>query len=222
MGIKTVNLNKQIESSHTKILSDINLEILEGEMISLTGKSGSGKSSLLYLLSTLDNSSGGTIIIDGKEISKMTKKEILHFRNKKAGFIFQFHYLISELTIMENVLLPSAKEGSQKEKKEYGLYLLETLGLKDKIKRLPRQLSGGEAQRTAIARALIMQPKYIFADEPTGSLDSVNGKQIMDLLQKVNKEFNTTIILVTHDLDFAKMTGRQIYLRDGQIVSSAQ
>ncbi len=217
MGIKAISVNKIIQNPMTKILSDINLEIHEKDLISFTGRSGSGKSSLLYLLSTLDNPSSGQIELDGKEIQKMTKEEICDFRNKKAGFVFQFHYLIAELSALENVLLPAAKLNLKKDKKDFALYLLEELGLKEKINRFPRQLSGGEAQRVAIARAMIMQPKYIFADEPTGSLDSINGELVMKMLLKANEEMNATVIIVTHDHDFANMAKQQIHLSDGKI-----
>lgn len=217
MGIRAINASKQIENPATTILSNINLEIFDGDFISLTGKSGSGKSTLLYLLSTLDTPSSGVIEIDGKNFKDV---DVGDFRNKKAGFIFQFHYLISELSVLENVLLPAIRDNSKKEKNDFALYLLEELGLQDKLKRFPRQLSGGEAQRVAIARALIMKPKYIFADEPTGSLDSINGEMVMNMLLKANEELLATVVLVTHDPDFANMAKRQIHLSDGKMSGS--
>jgi putative ABC transport system ATP-binding protein/lipoprotein-releasing system ATP-binding protein len=147
----------------------------------------------------------------------MRPEDVCQFRNKKAGFVFQFHYLISELSVLENVLLPTMRDNCKKEKNDFARYLLEQLGLQEKLKRFPRQLSGGEAQRVAIARALIMQPKYIFADEPTGSLDSANGEQIMKMLLKANVELHATVILVTHDSEFANMARRQVHLSDGKI-----
>lgn len=214
MGIKAIHAFKRVENPATEILSDINLEIFDGDFVSLTGKSGSGKSTLLYLLSTLDHPTSGSIEIDGKTVSGA---EICDFRNQQAGFIFQHHYLISELSVLENVLLPAARERRKKEKTVFALSLLDRLGLKDKIGRFPRQLSGGEAQRAAIARALIMQPKYLFADEPTGSLDSMNANLVMKMLQQANQELKATIILVTHDSEFASMAKRQIHLSDGKI-----
>ncbi len=217
MGIRTINASKRIENPATTILRDINLEIFEGDFISLTGKSGSGKSTLLYLLSTLDNPTSGAIEIDGKKIGDMKPEEICQFRNKRAGFVFQFHYLISELSVLENVLLPVIRKDRMKEKTDFALHLLEQLGLQEKTKRFPRQLSGGEAQRVAVARALVMQPKYIFADEPTGSLDSINGELVMQMLLKANRELHTTVILVTHDSEFANMAQRRVHLSDGKI-----
>lgn len=215
MGIKLEDVNKIIEKPYAKILSSINLEIFEKDFITLAGKSGSGKSSLLYLMSTLDKPSDGIIKIDGKNTEGLSQEEICHFRNIKAGFIFQFHYLISELSVLENILLPVKER--KKEKKEYASYLLESMGLIEKIDRLPRQLSGGEAQRAAVARALIMRPRYVFADEPTGSLDSANAKLVIDMLIKANEHLGATIILVTHDSDFANLGKRKITLVDGKI-----
>jgi len=219
MGIIVKNVTKTIGKPSITILDNINLEIPDGDFIALTGRSGSGKSSLLYLLSTLDVPSIGTIEIDSNNVSKMKTEDIATFRNEKMGFVFQFHYLISELTAIENVLLPPRKTKKDKEKKEYATYLLEQLDLKDKMERFPRQLSGGELQRVAIARSLIMKPKYLFADEPTGSLDSTNGEHIMKILAKLNQDFSTTMILVTHDVDFAKYAKRQVILSSGKIFS---
>jgi putative ABC transport system ATP-binding protein/lipoprotein-releasing system ATP-binding protein len=219
MGIIAKNIKKTIGSPPINILNNINLEIHDADFIALTGRSGSGKSSLLYLLSTLDTPSTGSITIDDNNVTAMNKEQIAAFRNEKMGFVFQFHYLISELTAIENVLLPTMKTKIDVSKKEYATHLLEQFDLKDKMKRLPRQLSGGELQRVAIARSLIMQPKYLFADEPTGSLDSVNGEHIMQILANLNKNSSTTIILVTHDIDFAKYAKKQITLSDGAIIN---
>lgn len=217
MGIVAKNLFKKFGTPETTILNDINLSIDEGEFIAITGRSGSGKSTLLYVLSTLDHPSSGSIEIENQLITTMKPQQLDHFRNTKLGFIFQFHYLISELSAIENVLLPAKKAGKEKELTHYAYKLLKDVGLENKENRLPRHLSGGEQQRVAIARSLILSPKYLFADEPTGSLDSINGKIIMDIIKKINLENNTTIILVTHDIEFAQQAKRKIYISDGKI-----
>lgn len=218
MSIVAKNIGKEVGDPPTRILSDINLEIKSGEFVALTGRSGSGKSSLLYLLSSIDIASEGTIELEGHNIKKIRKKELYRFRNEKMGFIFQFHYLISELTALENVLLPTRKFGYERRKESYAKSLLEQVGLGDKFRRLPRQLSGGEQQRVAVARSLVMEPQYIFADEPTGSLDSINGDMVMNIIRDANENRKTTVILVTHDPDFAQEAKRQVHLADGKIV----
>ena len=218
MSVVAKNIGKVVGDPPTRILSDINLEIKDGEFVALTGRSGSGKSSLLYLLSSIDIPSEGMIELEGKNIKKIKKNDLHQFRNEKMGFIFQFHYLISELTALENVLLPTRKFGYERQKKSYAAHLLNQVGLGDKGHRLPRQLSGGEQQRVAVARSLIMEPRYIFADEPTGSLDSINGDMVMNIIREANEKRKTTVILVTHDPDFAKEANRQVHPADGRIV----
>ncbi len=218
MGISARGVEKFIGNSSNRILSDINLEIKDGEFVALTGRSGAGKSTLLYLLSSLDKATGGTIEIDGVDITRMKSEDLHRFRNEKMGFVFQFHFLIAELTALENILLPARKYGREEERKAYGLSLLNEFGMGDKADRLPRQLSGGEMQRVAIARALCMEPRYLFADEPTGSLDSVNGELVMKIIRDCNSKLGTTVIMVTHDMDFASHAGRRIHLVDGHIV----
>ncbi len=202
-----------------KVLHDVSFRIEDGEFVSLTGRSGSGKSTLLYIISTLDLPTSGEIIIDQYHTSKSSSDAIHHFRNQQVGFVFQFHYLLPELTALENVLMPLRKFQSVivNEKLELAKILLNTFNLEEKYHRYPGQLSGGEQQRVAIARALIMKPKYIFADEPTGNLDSTNGKVVMDIFRKVNREDKTTIVFVTHDEEFALMADRQIKLADGSL-----
>lgn len=218
MGIVARNVGKSFGQPPTRVLSDISLEIKDGEFISLTGRSGAGKSTLLYLISSLDHVSEGNIEIDGQDITRMKPEELHRFRNEKMGFVFQFHYLIAELTALENVLLPARKRNQEEQRRPLAESLLEQFGLGDKKHRLPRQLSGGEAQRVAIARSLVMEPRYLFADEPTGSLDSVNGDLVMKIIRDCNDRLRTTVVMVTHDADFAKMAPRQINLRDGRIV----
>ncbi len=217
MGIIAKNIGKQVGNPVVRILTDISLTVEDGEFVSLTGKSGSGKSTLLYILSSLDTPSEGTVHVSGKDLNLMDSEDLYRFRNQQMGFVFQFHYLIAELTSLENVLMPTMKLNRQVELKPYAESLLEQFGLKDKMNRYPRQLSGGEEQRVAIARALIMKPKYLFADEPTGSLDSSNGEKVMEIIENVNKKEKTTVVLVTHDTDFANLAQKQIRLVDGKI-----
>jgi putative ABC transport system ATP-binding protein/lipoprotein-releasing system ATP-binding protein len=175
---------------------------------------------LLYLLSSLDTVSTGTIEIAGRDIGRMGEDELCHFRNQMMGFVFQFHYLIAELGALENVLLPARKTGQEAQRAPRARRLLEQFGLGDKPHRLPRELSGGEQQRVAIARALVMEPKYLFADEPTGNLDSVNGETVMTIIRESNEKLGTTVIMVTHDPHYASLARRQIQLADGYLVSA--
>lgn len=220
MPIEVHNVFKRVGQPENQILTDISLKIDDGEFVSLTGRSGSGKSTLLYILSSLDRPSSGEVTADGVNFLKMNEDELGTFRNQKIGFVFQFHYLISELSVIENVLLPAKKMGHEEKWRAHAEALITQVGLTDKMNRLPRQLSGGEQQRVAIARALVMKPRYLFADEPTGSLDSVNGQAVMKMLCDANRDLHTTLILVTHDRDFAAMAHRQVHLSDGQVVKS--
>ena len=218
MSIVAQNLGKKIGTPANQILANINTKINEGEFVALTGRSGSGKSTLLYLLSSLDTAYEGGVAIDGHEVKSLSANHLNKFRNEKMGFVFQFHYLIAELTALENMLLAARKFHREKERKSYALELLNRFGLSGKENRLPRELSGGEQQRVAIARALVMQPRYLFADEPTGSLDTVNGEIVMNILQETNKKDKTTVLMVTHDAEFASRADRKIHLTDGKIL----
>ena len=220
MGIVAKNVGKALGTPPNQILSNIDMEIGDGEFVALTGRSGSGKSTLLYLLSSLDTVTSGEILFNGKDLTKVSAEELNRFRNQYMGFVFQFHYLISELSSLENVLLPARKAGGEKEHRAHAVDLLTQFGLGEKLDRLPRQLSGGEQQRVAIARALAMKPKFLFADEPTGSLDSVNGDIVMKIIREANEKFGTTVVMVTHDPDFAATAKRQIHLADGKIVKA--
>lgn len=214
--LKAENIVKEFGEPPQRILHDISLKIEDGEFVSISGRSGSGKSTLLYIISSLDEPTSGTINIDGKDITQMSVDEIHAFRNRHIGFIFQFHYLLPELTALENILLPPRNLNliSQYEKRAHEL--LERLNITHTAHKVPGQLSGGEQQRVAIARALIMEPAYIFADEPTGNLDSANAEIVMDILKEINQN-GTTIALVTHDVEFAKMAEREIFLVDGKV-----
>ena len=199
------------------ILKKLNLEVKRGEFVSILGKSGSGKSTLLNIMGLLDKIDGGKIWIDNKEVSSFNEVERNNIKNHFLGFVFQFHYLMSEFTALENVMIPALlnnfknKSEIEKEAKE----LLEIVGLAERIKHKPNQLSGGEKQRVAIARAMINKPKLILADEPTGNLDEDTGELIFSLFKKINKEHNQSIVVVTHARDLSQVTDRQIYLKRG-------
>lgn len=215
--IQTINLIKTFSNSKTPVLKSINLKIESGEFVSLVGRSGSGKSTLLYIISTLDRATSGEVYYDQKNVTEIPKEEIYSLRNKNIGFVFQFHYLIQELTAIENVLLPARKARELEERRPLAMTLLKEVGLEGLENRYPSELSGGEQQRVAIARAMIMEPTYIFADEPTGNLDSINGLKIIELFEKINRDKGTTIIYVTHDKEFAAKARRQITLVDGTL-----
>ena len=199
------------------ILKKLNLEVKRGEFVSILGKSGSGKSTLLNIMGLLDKIDGGKIWIDNKEVSSLNEVERNNIKNHFLGFVFQFHYLMSEFTALENVMIPALlnnfknKKEIEKEAKE----LLEIVGLAERMKHKPNQLSGGEKQRVAIARAMINKPKLILADEPTGNLDEDTGELIFSLFKKINKEHNQSIVVVTHARDLSQVTDRQIYLKRG-------
>jgi lipoprotein-releasing system ATP-binding protein len=214
--IRLKGIKKTVGSE--QILKGINLEIYEGEFVSIIGASGSGKSSLLYVLGLLDKPTEGEVFFEGEKIDYSNDKRLSYLRNSKIGFVFQFHYLVQELSILDNVILPAIKKGVPiKEARERAMVLLERLGLKGKENRKPYEISGGEMQRTAIARALINQPKVLLADEPTGNLDSTNTQKVMDIFKEINKS-QTTIVMVTHEIDLAKQTKRIVELRDGSVI----
>lgn len=217
MSIRIHNLKKWFGDPPTHVLKGIDLTIEDGEFVSIVGRSGSGKSTLLYIMSTLDDPSSGSVFFDNLEASKMSEDAVHDLRNKELGFVFQFHYLLPELTVLENVLMPARKRNLHKEKEAYARELLQQVGLIEHADKKATAISGGEQQRVAIARALVMKPKYLFADEPTGNLDSVNGDNIMNLFKKINAEMGTTVIFVTHDLDYANMAKRKIELVDGVV-----
>lgn len=215
--IKIIALKKSFGEPPNEVLKGIDLEIPDGKFVSISGKSGSGKSTLLYCLSSLDNPSSGAVLYDGRDLGQYSEKDIHQFRNQSMGFVFQFHYLLSELTALDNVLMPARKINQHLSKLDKAKDLLDKFDLEDKCHRFPKQLSGGEQQRVAIARALIMDPKYLFADEPTGNLDSQNAKVVMDILKEITRTQDTTVIYVTHDADFAKIADTRIFLKDGKI-----
>jgi len=199
------------------VLKKINLEIEKGDFIAIMGPSGSGKSTLMHIAGCLDTPTSGKVIFENKDISKLSEAELAQIRNKKIGFVFQTFNLIPRTTTLDNVQLPLIYAGVEAEKrKTRARETLEQLGLKERAFHFPNQLSGGEQQRTAIARALINKPSIILADEPTGNLDSKTGKEIIDIFKKLNKEGNT-VVLVTHDEQIAKNARKIIRIYDGEI-----
>jgi lipoprotein-releasing system ATP-binding protein len=214
--IKLSGIKKTVGSE--QILKGIDLEVYEGEFVSIIGASGSGKSSLLYILGLLDKPTEGDVFFEDEKIDYSKDKRLSYLRNSKIGFVFQFHYLVQELSLLDNVILPAIKKGVPiKEARERAMVLLERLGLKGKENRKTYEISGGEMQRTAIARALINQPKVLLADEPTGNLDSTNTQRVMDIFKEINKS-QTTIVMVTHEIDLARQTKRIVELRDGSVI----
>ncbi|MFD3157045.1 ABC transporter ATP-binding protein [Haloimpatiens sp. FM7330] len=218
--IKTENLSKVYGKGNTKVeaLKDINLSIKQGEFVAVVGASGSGKSTLLHLLGGLDKPSRGKVIIDKQDIYTLKEKDLAVFRRRKIGFIFQFYNLIPVLNVEENITLPSLLD-YHKVDKTYINDIMDVLGLKERKSHLPSELSGGQQQRVSIGRALSYKPAIIFADEPTGNLDSKNTKEVMDLLRLSVNKYNQTIIVITHDLNIASMADRVITLQDGQIIN---
>lgn len=200
-------------------LKDISLTIKKGESLAIVGKSGSGKSTLMHILATLDKPTTGELSIEGKDINKLSEHNLDILRNDKIGFVFQQFFLNLHNTCLENVVLPQVIKGiSPKERNKKGLELLKAVGLDEKANQQAIELSGGQKQRLCIARALMNDPDIIFADEPTGNLDSENGMLVMDLLFKLHKEKGITLVIVTHDADLAKLCEHQITLKDGEII----
>ncbi|HQH33294.1 MAG TPA: ABC transporter ATP-binding protein [Petrotogaceae bacterium] len=218
--IKMENINKYYgDYIKTQVLYNINLQVEESSFNSIIGASGSGKSTLLNILGTLDRPSDGKVFIDGNEVSSLNNSQLAMIRNKYIGFVFQFHYLLSEFTALENVLLPYqiSRKTVPDEIKKRAEELLDIVGLTKVKNNLGSKMSGGQQQRTAIARALINNPKVILADEPTGNLDSESTENVYTLFRDINKKFGTTFIIVTHDRKIAEKTDRIIEVRDGKI-----
>ncbi len=219
--IKAQELNKYYYDPVTfQVLKDIDLAIYEGEFISIVGSSGSGKSTLLYTLSTLDSDYQGNIWFDNTNIKQLTNKQLADLRNTKIGFVFQFHYLLPEFTVLENVMMPAMKlKNISLEETEAKAYKkLQLFGMEAQAGKRASKLSGGQQQRVAIARALMNDPKILFGDEPTGNLDSKNAEMVFELFETLQKEFKQTILLVTHDDKFAHRTQRSITLLDGKVI----
>ena len=205
-----------------QVLKDISFDVEKGEFTTLVGKSGSGKSTLLYVLSTMDTDYKGQLVIDGQLTGSMTKDELAGLRNEKIGFVFQFHYLLSDFSCLQNVMLPALKLGklSHQEIEERAYKKLEMLGLSDQALKLSSKLSGGQQQRVAIARALINDPLIIMGDEPTGNLDKKNSEIVFDIFKELADRYNQSLLIVTHDNEFALRTKRIIEMEDGRILST--
>ncbi|WP_321993186.1 ABC transporter ATP-binding protein [Clostridium butyricum] len=224
-SVEVKNLNKSfyIGKEEVKVLKDLNFSVEKGDFISIMGPSGCGKSTLLYLLGGLDDQTSGSIIINGKDISKLKEHEKAQMKRKDVGFVFQFHNLVPNLSVEDNILLPILLDGRKvKNYKEEMKTILDLIELSNKRKSTPRELSGGQQQRVAIARALLFQPEIILADEPIGNLDSKNGIKIMELFRNINKEYGKTIIQVTHSEASAQYGDLIINLKDGVIMSESR
>jgi lipoprotein-releasing system ATP-binding protein len=203
------------------VLKDISFTINKGEFVSVVGKSGCGKSTLLYILSTMDTAYQGELLIDNEKMTGLKEKELARVRNEKIGFVFQFHYLLNEFSVLENIMLPGRKLAKKplKEIENRAMELLKILGIDKLAAKKATQLSGGEKQRVAIARSLINEPQIIMADEPTGNLDRKNSEIVFDIFQKLANDLNQSLLVVTHDTEFAAKTKRIIVMEDGRIVS---
>ncbi|MBQ9231239.1 MAG: ABC transporter ATP-binding protein [Prevotella sp.] len=212
--ITTQGITKSFGS--LQVLKGIDLHIDKGEVVSIVGPSGAGKTTLLQIIGTLDRPDAGTVMIDGIDVSNLSKKKLSDFRNQHIGFVFQFHQLLPEFTAIENIMIPSYIAGvSQRQAKQRAQELLQFMGLADRASHKPSELSGGEKQRVAVARALINQPAVILADEPSGSLDSKNKEELHQLFFDLRDKFGQTFVIVTHDEQLASITDRTIHMRDG-------
>lgn len=219
--LETKNLNKFFtDPVEFQALKNVNINITRGEFVSIIGSSGSGKSTLLYILSTLDTDYTGQLLLEGEDLSLKSKNQLAEIRNNSIGFVFQFHYLLPEFTVLENVMLPALKLGklNQEQIEVEAMKKLELLDMKSQAPKKASKLSGGQQQRAAIARALINDPKIIFGDEPTGNLDSKNAGNVLDIFKELKTTLKQTILVVTHDMNFAENTDRTIKLHDGEVV----
>lgn len=215
--IEAKNIHKSFGSLH--VLKGVNLNIKENEIVTITGASGAGKTTLLQILGTLDNADEGSVTINGIQTNSLNTNRLSEFRNTMVGFVFQFHHLLPEFTALENTMLPYLiKTGNFKEAKSKAIEILSYLNLSDRLEHKPNALSGGEKQRVAVARALINRPKVIFADEPSGSLDSKNKQELHRLLLNIRADFSTTILIVTHDKELTQIADYSLEMADGQFI----
>lgn len=220
LEVKSVQKHYDHPAGKVHVLKGIDLKIGEGEVVAIVGPSGAGKSTLLHIMGGLDHPASGEIIFESENIYKLSERKRAEIRNRKIGFIFQFYHLLPEFTALENVILPALVDKNAPgidAVKAKGILMLDKVGLSQRAEHKPQELSGGEQQRVAIARALINEPKVIFCDEPTGNLDSESGKGVIDLLMDLNKKNKQTLVIVTHDEQIAKRSGRVIKMRDGKL-----
>jgi lipoprotein-releasing system ATP-binding protein len=202
-----------------EVLRGVDIDIKKGEIVSIVGSSGAGKSTLLHILGTLDKADRGTVELNNAEVSSLQGRKLADFRNKNIGFVFQFHHLLPEFTALENVCIPGWLAGSKKrEVEDKAKGLLNLLGLSERLDNKPNQMSGGEQQRVAVARALINNPAIVFADEPTGNLDSANAKELHQLFFDLRNKFNQTFLIVTHNEELAQLGDRMLHMKDGKII----
>ena len=214
--IHSVNIKKSF--GKLQVLKGIDFKINKGEIVSIVGASGAGKTTLLQIIGTLDKSDGGKVLIDGVDITELSDKKLAKLRNEKIGFVFQFHHLLPEFTALENVCMPAFLKGLKRKDAEIkALKILNFLNLNDRVNHKPNELSGGEQQRVAVARALINNPAVILADEPSGNLDSANKKELHELFFELRDKFNQTFVIVTHDNELATMSDRILHIKDGVI-----
>ena len=214
--IEVKNIHKSFGT--LEVLKGVNLTVEKGEIVSIIGKSGAGKTTLLQIIGTLDKPNSGSVVIDGVDVFALKEKELANFRNRHIGFIFQFHQLLPEFNALENVMIPALiARQPEKEAEARATQLLNELGLSERLKHKPNELSGGEKQRVAAARAMMMSPDVILADEPSGSLDESNKKELHKLLLQMREQYGQTIIIVTHDKELAEISNRVIEMRDGRI-----
>jgi lipoprotein-releasing system ATP-binding protein len=219
--LEAKNINKNFhDPADIQVLFDINFSVNEGDFVAITGKSGCGKSTLLYILSTMDTDYKGELWIDSQSMVKKTEPELARIRNEKIGFVFQFHYLLDEFSVLQNVMMPGLKSGKypEKEIESRAIEKLRMLDIEPLAHKKATQISGGEKQRVAIARALINDPHIIMGDEPTGNLDKKNSETVFEIFKKLAEEFKQTLLIVTHDQSFADRTHRIIEMEDGRII----
>ena len=215
--LKAEHITKKYDS--LEVLKAVDITIEKGEIVSIVGSSGAGKSTLLHILGTLDSADSGAIWLNGHRIDRLTGKKLAAFRNKHIGFVFQFHHLLPEFTALENVSVPAWIAGqNKKDVRHRAIELLTTLGLAHRMNNKPQQLSGGEQQRVAVARALINNPDIVFADEPTGNLDSTHAKELHELFVQLRNDFQQTFLIVTHNEELAAMSDRTLHMKDGRII----
>lgn len=219
--IKATNIHKTYGT--LEVLKGIDLDIAKGEIISIVGASGAGKSTLLHILGTLDKPDTGTVFLHGTNINKLNDNKLSAFRNRHIGFVFQFHHLLPEFTALENICIPAFIAGiSKKESFEKAQKLADLLGFSDRMHHKPQELSGGEQQRVAVARALINDPYVVFADEPSGNLDSVNARELHQLFFTLRDQFQQTFVIVTHNQEFANLADRKLAIKDGKIINGVE